>query len=115
MSTEPFASRSPAAASRVRDAAGPGAVQSAAVPVASGSRLAERVRVVPPSGIRKYFDVIATMPDVISLGVGDADFTTPPQLVEEGVRSLRAGRTDYTGHYGTLQLRRALSHQQARR
>lgn len=72
-------------------------------------RLSERVRSVPPSGIRKFFDVIATMPDVISLGVGEPDFTTPAQIVEEGVRSLRAGRTHYTSNYGTIELRRALS------
>jgi aminotransferase len=75
----------------------------------SRQRLSERVRAVPPSGIRKFFDVIATMPDVISLGVGEPDFTTPPQIVEEGVRSLRAGRTHYTSNYGTLELRRALA------
>jgi aminotransferase len=72
-------------------------------------RLAERVRAVPPSGIRKFFDVIATMPDVISLGVGEPDFTTPPQVIEEGVRSLRSGRTHYTSNYGTIELRRALA------
>ncbi|MEA2676022.1 MAG: aminotransferase [Chloroflexota bacterium] len=72
-------------------------------------RLSERVRAVPASGIRKFFDVIATMPDVISLGVGEPDFTTPPQIVDEGVRSLRAGRTHYTSNYGTIELRRALS------
>jgi aminotransferase len=73
------------------------------------ARLSERVRRVPPSGIRKFFDVIATMPDVISLGVGEPDFTTPPQIIEAGVRSLRAGRTHYTSNYGTLELRRALA------
>src|SRR3954452_11321865 len=73
------------------------------------ARLSERVCAVPPSGIRKFFDVIATMPDVISLGVGEPDFTTPPQVVEEGVRSLRSGRTHYTSNYGTIELRRALS------
>src|SRR4051794_1622496 len=72
-------------------------------------RLSERVRAVPPSGIRKFFDVIATMPDVISLGVGEPDFATPPQIVEEGVRSLRSGRTHYTSNYGTIELRRALA------
>jgi aminotransferase len=72
-------------------------------------RLSERVRAVPPSGIRKFFDIIATMPDVISLGVGEPDFTTPPQIVEEGVRSLRAGRTHYTSNFGTIELRRALA------
>ena len=81
-------------------------VQSA---TAISQRLSERVRAVPPSGIRKFFDVIATMPDVISLGVGEPDFTTPPQIIEEGVRSLRAGRTHYTSNYGTLELRRALA------
>src|SRR6478736_6548578 len=74
-----------------------------------GARLSERVRSVPPSGIRKFFDVIATMPDVISLGVGEPDFDTPPQVVEEGVRSLRSGRTHYTSNYGTIELRRALA------
>lgn len=72
-------------------------------------RLSERVRAVPPSGIRKFFDVIATMPDVISLGVGEPDFATPPQVVEEGVRSLRSGRTHYTSNFGTIELRRGLS------
>jgi aminotransferase len=76
--------------------------------VATG-RLAQRVRAVPPSGIRRFFDVIASMPDVISLGVGEPDFATPPQIVEEGVRSLRAGRTHYTSNYGTSELRRALA------
>ncbi|CAN5543534.1 aminotransferase class I/II-fold pyridoxal phosphate-dependent enzyme [soil metagenome] len=72
-------------------------------------RLSERVRAVPPSGIRRFFDVIASIPDVISLGVGEPDFTTPPQIVEEGVRSLRSGRTHYTSNYGTLEVRRALA------
>ena len=78
-------------------------------PTAARARLSHRVRAVPPSGIRRFFDVIATMPDVISLGVGEPDFTTPPQIVEEGVRSLRAGRTHYTSNYGTIELRRALA------
>ena len=76
---------------------------------AGRSRLARRVLDVPPSGIRKFFDVLATMPDVISLGVGEPDFTTPPQVIEEGVRSLRSGRTHYTSNYGTIELRRALA------
>jgi aminotransferase len=78
-------------------------------PVSARSRLARRVQAVPPSGIRRFFDVIASMPDVISLGVGEPDFDTPPQVVEEGVRSLRSGRTHYTSNYGTLELRRALA------
>jgi aminotransferase len=77
--------------------------------------LAERVRSVPPSGIRRFFDILATMDDVISLGVGEPDFDTPPQIVEAGVRSLRAGRTHYTSNYGTIELRRALAEHLERR
>jgi aminotransferase len=73
------------------------------------SRLAARVSAVPPSGIRQFFDVVASMPDVISLGIGEPDFTTPPQVLEAGVASLRSGRTHYTSNYGTLELRRALA------
>src|SRR3954464_16096394 len=71
--------------------------------------LAERVRVVPPSGIRRFFDIAATMDDVISLGVGEPDFDTPRVIVEAGVESLREGRTHYTSNLGTLELRRALA------
>src|SRR5215208_1005093 len=71
--------------------------------------LAERVRQVPPSGIRRFFDIAATMDDVISLGVGEPDFDTPRVIVEAGVESLREGRTHYTSNFGTLELRRALS------
>ncbi|HEY6013511.1 MAG TPA: aminotransferase class I/II-fold pyridoxal phosphate-dependent enzyme, partial [Candidatus Limnocylindrales bacterium] len=71
--------------------------------------LAQRVRDVPPSGIRRFFDILATMDDVISLGVGEPDFDTPRVIVEAGVESLREGRTHYTSNFGTLELRRALS------
>jgi len=73
------------------------------------SRLSRRVQDVPPSGIRKFFDVLATMPDVISLGVGEPDFDTPRVIVEAGVEALRSGRTHYTSNYGTLELREALA------
>src|SRR6266550_9368462 len=63
----------------------------------------------PPSGIRRFFDIAATMEDVISLGIGEPDFDTPKQIVEAGVQSLREGRTHYTSNYGTIELRRALS------
>ena len=71
--------------------------------------LAERVLAVPPSGIRRFFDILATMDDVISLGVGEPDFDTPRVIVEAGVESLREGRTHYTSNFGMLELRRALS------
>jgi aminotransferase len=71
--------------------------------------LAQRVREVPPSGIRKFFEIVATMTDVISLGVGEPDFDTPRSIVEAGVESLREGRTHYTSNFGTLELRKALA------
>jgi len=77
--------------------------------------LSVRVRAVPPSGIRRFFDILATMDDVISLGVGEPDFDTPEPIVEAGVRSLRSGRTHYTSNYGTIELRRALADHLERR
>jgi aminotransferase len=71
--------------------------------------LAERVRAVPPSGIRRFFDILATMHDVISLGGCEPDFDTPERIVAAGVRSLHNGRTHYTSNYGTIQLREALA------
>jgi aminotransferase len=71
--------------------------------------LSRRVREVPPSGIRRFFDIAATMDDVISLGIGEPDFDTPKQVIEAGVQSLREGRTHYTSNYGTIELRRALA------
>ena len=64
---------------------------------------------MPPSGIRRFFDILATMDDVISLGVGEPDFDTPRIIIEAGVESLREGRTHYTSNFGTLELRKALS------
>ena len=84
-------------------------------PPLAARALSERVRAVPPSGIRRFFDIAATMDDVISLGVGEPDFGTPAQVVEAGIASLRAGRTHYTSNYGTIELRRALAaHLEAR-
>src|SRR3954453_14313488 len=77
--------------------------------------LAARVRNVPPSGIRRFFDILATMDDVISLGVGEPDFDTPEPIVEAGIASLRRGRTHYTSNYGTIELRRALAEHLERR
>jgi aminotransferase len=77
--------------------------------------LSQRVRSVPPSGIRRFFEIAATMSDVISLGVGEPDFDTPRRIVEAGVESLREGRTHYTSNYGTIELRRALADHLERR
>ena len=53
--------------------------------------LSQRVLDVPPSGIRSFFDILATMDDVISLGVGEPDFDTPREIVEAGVESPARG------------------------
>ncbi len=90
------------------DALGATASASARAPLVDRA-LSQRVLAVPPSGIRRFFDILATMDDVISLGVGEPDFDTPRMIVEAGVESLREGRTHYTSNFGTLELRRALS------
>ncbi len=73
------------------------------------SYLSRRVAGLKPSGIRKYFDIAATMKDVISLGIGEPDFTTPQPILQAGVRSLENGDTHYTSNAGILELRQALS------
>ncbi len=71
--------------------------------------LAQRVRQVRPSGIRKFFDIINTMPDVISLGVGEPDFVTPEHIRQAGIRSIELGHTQYTSNYGMLTLREEIA------
>lgn len=70
--------------------------------------LARRVVGLKPSGIRKFFDIVATMKDVISLGIGEPDFVTPGPIVEAGIQALKAGDTHYTSNSGRLELRQAL-------
>jgi aminotransferase len=71
--------------------------------------VAEKIEKVPPSGIRRFFDIAATMDDVISLGIGEPDFDTPPAVVNAGIRSLKDGETHYTSNSGISALRVALS------
>jgi aminotransferase len=71
--------------------------------------LSERVVRLKPSGIRKFFDIVATMHDVISLGIGEPDFTTPGSILQAGLRSLQEGETHYTSNSGKLELRQAVS------
>lgn len=63
----------------------------------------------PPSGIRKYFDLINEMEDVISLGVGEPDFVTPWGITEAGLYSLEKGYTHYSSNAGFMELRRAIA------
>lgn len=71
--------------------------------------LSQRVVTLKPSGIRKFFDIVATMEDVISLGIGEPDFSTPPAIIAAGIRSLQNGETHYTSNSGRFSLRQALS------
>ncbi len=73
------------------------------------SYVSRRAAGLKPSGIRKFFDIAATMKDVISLGIGEPDFDTPKAVVEAGIRSLQQGHTHYTSNAGILELRKALS------
>lgn len=73
------------------------------------SYISRRVAGLKPSGIRKFFDIAATMKDVISLGIGEPDFTTPDRILEAGIASLRRGDTHYTSNAGIIELRKALS------
>lgn len=67
------------------------------------------VRNMPPSGIRKYFDLINEMDDVISLGVGEPDFVTPWNVREAGIYSLEMGETHYSANAGFIELREEIS------
>jgi aminotransferase len=71
--------------------------------------LAQRVATLKPSGIRKFFDIVATMKDVISLGIGEPDFVTPEPIIQAGIRSLQSGQTHYTSNSGIFELRERIS------
>lgn len=67
--------------------------------------ITEKVKNIQPSGIRKFFDIVSEMDNVISLGVGEPDFDTPWNIREEGIYSLERGRTFYTSNAGLKELR----------
>jgi aminotransferase len=71
--------------------------------------VSQRVQQIPPSGIRRFFDIAATMDDVISLGIGEPDFVTPKPFLDAGIKSLESGETHYTSNSGIMELRIALS------
>ncbi len=73
------------------------------------SYLSRTVSSLKPSGIRKFFDIAATMENVISLGIGEPDFTTPQPIIDAGIRSLAQGETHYTSNMGILALRLAIA------
>jgi len=71
--------------------------------------ISKSAEAIPPSGIRKFFDLALTMDDVISLGVGEPDFTTPWNVCEAGIYSIEQGTTSYTSNRGLQELRNSLS------
>ena len=93
----------------------PAAASAATETAAGAARIAERVQAVPGSGIRRFFDIIATMDDVISLGVGEPDFVTPWPISEAAIRAIEQGHTHYTSNLGLLELREAIAADQYRR
>ncbi|MBQ4061530.1 MAG: aminotransferase class I/II-fold pyridoxal phosphate-dependent enzyme, partial [Christensenellaceae bacterium] len=70
--------------------------------------VAKHVKNVPPSGIRKFFDIASERKDAISLGVGEPDFITPWNIREKAINSIERGRTHYTSNHGSPDLRRAV-------
>jgi aminotransferase len=71
--------------------------------------IARTVRAIPRSGIRDFFDIVQSMKDVISLGVGEPDFVTPWHIREAAIYALERGRTSYTSNLGLLSLREAIA------
>ncbi|HLZ48121.1 MAG TPA: aminotransferase class I/II-fold pyridoxal phosphate-dependent enzyme [Candidatus Limnocylindria bacterium] len=77
--------------------------------LAKRSLTSERVARLPASGIRRFFDLAAGLPGVISLGVGEPDFITPDAFRDAAIRSIKEGKTQYTSNYGLLALREAIA------
>jgi len=77
--------------------------------------LSRAVQSVPPSGIRKFFDIVSEMKDALSLGVGEPDFVTPWSIRDMGIYSIEEGHTHYTSNYGLLELRKEISNYLRRR
>lgn len=73
------------------------------------SRISPAVQAVPPSGIRRFFDIVAEMKGVVSLGVGEPDFVTPWHIRESCIYSLHRGYTSYTSNFGLLELREEIA------
>ena len=70
--------------------------------------MSKKIVGIQPSGIRKFFDLVSSMPDAISLGVGEPDFDTPWHVRDEGIYSLEKGRTFYTSNSGLMELRQEI-------
>lgn len=77
--------------------------------------LSDKIVAIPPSGIRKYFDIVSEMKDAVSLGVGEPDFDTPWHIRDEGIYSLEKGRTFYTSNAGLKELKMEVANYLKRR
>ena len=73
------------------------------------SLISERGRTVPPSGIRRFFEIAATMEEVISLGIGEPDFVSPKPVIDAAIQSLHDGKTGYTANAGLMRLRELIA------
>lgn len=62
--------------------------------------ISEKVKILPPSGIRKFFDIVNEVKGCISLGIGEPDFDTPQDIRDEAIRKVRSGFTQYTSNWG---------------
>ena len=71
--------------------------------------IADHIRDIPRSGIRDFFEIVQSMDDVISLGIGEPDFATPWHIREAAIYALERGRTGYTSNLGLPRLRRSIS------
>lgn len=87
----------------------PSLASSPAVQRTPADFLSKKVREMPPSGIRRFFDMLAEMKDVISLTIGEPDFTTPEPITRAAVESLEHGETHYTANGGMIELRQLIA------
>ncbi|HOV70189.1 MAG TPA: aminotransferase class I/II-fold pyridoxal phosphate-dependent enzyme, partial [Clostridia bacterium] len=72
-------------------------------------KIAQRAKELPPSGIRRFFDIVKTMKGAISLGIGEPDFVTPWHIRKAAITGIERGHTQYTGNSGLIELRREIS------
>ncbi len=85
------------------------------MPIDCQSRISKRVQEIPPSPIRRFFGLVESMPDAISLSIGEPDFVTPWRVREAGIFSVEKGYTQYTHNRGIIELRREIAAYLARR
>jgi len=90
-------------------------IEPAAPPAAAERFLTTTIRSMPPSGIRRFFDMLAEMKDVISLTIGEPDFTTPEPITRAAIASLEHGETHYTANGGMIELRELIADDLERR